>query len=83
MLQMKQTDQIRTTTSLYNNSSQIEHVIQQCTEQITKSIQQLIQCIQGSDRENCLLYADKVRYAVTHLSAIIPEVIPIYYFSCS
>ncbi|KAI4461175.1 g protein-coupled receptor kinase interacting arfgap [Holotrichia oblita] len=70
---MKQTDQIRTTTSLYNNSSQIEQVIQQCTEQITKSIQQLIQCIQGSDRENCLLYADKVRYAVTHLSAIIPE----------
>ncbi|KRT81895.1 Ankyrin repeat-containing protein [Oryctes borbonicus] len=70
---IKQNDQVRTTTSLYSNSTQIEQMVQQCTEQITKSIQQLIHCIQGPDRENCLLYADKVRYAVTQLSATIPE----------
>ncbi|XP_018329559.1 ARF GTPase-activating protein GIT2 [Agrilus planipennis] len=46
--------------------------VMQCTEQVTKGIQELWKCIQGLERNDCLIYAEKIKAAVENLAAAIP-----------
>lgn len=54
----------------------------QCTEQVTKGIQQLWSCIQGPQREDCVNCADRIKLAVSHLTAAVTLVRFTLIFSC-
>lgn len=52
----------------------------QCTEQVTKGIQQLWKCIQGPQRDECIPCADRIKLAVSNLTAAVPAVTMFFFF---
>ncbi|CAH1112515.1 unnamed protein product [Psylliodes chrysocephalus] len=71
--QMKQNDS-RGTQSLYS-SPQNRETILQCTEQITRTIQELCKAIQEPDKEECVTSAEKVKVSVVRLASVLPKVL--------
>lgn len=66
-LKLKQNEQERNATRSLYTSPQHQNVMQ-CTEQVTKCIQALCKCLlTGSGREDCVVCAENIRYAVTNL----------------
>lgn len=70
---MKQNDS-RGTQSLYS-SPQNRETILQCTEQITRTIQELCKAIQEPDKEECVTSAEKVKVSVVRLASVLPKVL--------
>lgn len=60
--------------SLYSPPQDRETVLQ-CTEQITRTIQQLCRSIQEPEKEECVSSAEKVKLSVVRLASHLPKVI--------
>lgn len=72
--QLKQGDPGRNTSQSLYSTSQGRETILQCTEQITRTIQQLCKCIQEPDKEECVVSAEKVKVSVVRLASHLPKV---------
>lgn len=72
---MKQNEQARSTTQSLYSSPQDRQTVLQCTEQITRTIQQLCKSIQEPDKEDCVASAEKVKYSIGKLASHLPKVI--------
>ncbi|CAG9861800.1 unnamed protein product [Phyllotreta striolata] len=69
--QLKQNEP-RGTQSLYS-SPQNRETILQCTEHITRTIQQLCKSIQEPDKEDCVTSAEKVKMSIVKLASVLPK----------
>ncbi|KAJ8933936.1 hypothetical protein NQ314_013692 [Rhamnusium bicolor] len=67
--QLKQNDQGRNTTQSLYSSPQDRETVLQCTEQITRTIQQLCRSIQEPDKEECVSSAEKVKFSIVKLAS--------------
>lgn len=74
LFQLKQSDQTRSTTQSLYSSPQDRQTVLQCTEQITRTIQQLCKSIQEPDKEDCVASAEKVKYSIGKLASHLPKV---------
>lgn len=73
-LKQNNSEQNRTnalTQSLYSSSSQDKQTVIECTELITRSIQQL--CISIQKPDDCVSSGEKVKFAVLRLATILPK----------
>lgn len=71
---MKQTDNVRNTSpSMYSSPHERETVLQ-CTEQITRTIQNLCKTIQEPEKEQCVASGDKVKAAIIKLADTLSKV---------
>ncbi|KAL1494896.1 hypothetical protein ABEB36_010410 [Hypothenemus hampei] len=71
--QLKQNENVRNTSpGLYASPYDRETVLQ-CTEQITRSIQQLCNSIQEPEKEECVTNAEKVKVAIGKLAATLSK----------
>ncbi|KAJ8917783.1 hypothetical protein NQ315_010689 [Exocentrus adspersus] len=71
--QLKQNEQIRPTTQSLYSSPHDRQTVLQCTEQITRTIQQLCKSIQEPDKEECVASAEKVKYSIVKLASHLPK----------
>lgn len=70
--QIKQNDQSRNATQSLYGSAQDKQTVFECTELITRSIQQLCKSLQ--DKDDCVASGEKVKFAVARLATILPKV---------
>ncbi|KAJ8960016.1 hypothetical protein NQ318_009452 [Aromia moschata] len=71
--QLKQSEQSRNTTQSLYSSPQDRETVLQCTEQITRTIQQLCRSIQEPDKEECVTSAEKVKFSIVKLASHLPK----------
>ncbi|EFA09439.1 ARF GTPase-activating protein Git [Tribolium castaneum] len=71
--QIKQNDQLRNATQSLYGTAQDKQTVFECTELITRSIQQLCKSIQDRDKEDCVDSGEKVKFAVLRLATILPK----------
>uniref|UniRef100_V5GWK4 ARF GTPase-activating protein GIT2 n=1 Tax=Anoplophora glabripennis TaxID=217634 RepID=V5GWK4_ANOGL len=71
--QLKQNEQTRNTTQSLYSSPQDRQTVLQCTEQITRTIQQLCKSIQEPEKEDCVPSAEKVKYSIAKLASHLPK----------
>lgn len=72
--QLKQNDQSRNATQSLYGTNQDKQTVIECTELITRSIQQLCKSIVDRDKEDCVASGEKVKFAVLRLATILPKV---------
>ncbi|XP_066152065.1 ARF GTPase-activating protein Git [Euwallacea fornicatus] len=71
--QMKQNENVRNTSpGVYSSPRERENVLQ-CTEQITRTIQQLCKCIQEPEKEECVSSGEKVKVAIMKLAGTLSK----------
>lgn len=71
--QLKQSEQSRNATQSLYGTAQDKQTVFECTELITRSIQQLCKNMQDN-REECVASGEKVKFAVARLASILPKV---------
>lgn len=71
---MKQAEQSRNVTHSLYFSTQDRAVVLQCTQKITKSIQQLYKSIQEPEKEGCASSAERVQSSLFRLASNLPKI---------
>ncbi|CAG9821959.1 unnamed protein product [Phaedon cochleariae] len=71
--QVKQMEGSRSTTQSLYSMPQNRETILQCTEQITKTIQQLCRSIKEPEKEECASSAEKVKLSILKLASYLPK----------
>lgn len=71
---MKQNELVRNTAYCVNFSPHDREIVLQCTEQITRTIQQLCNSIQEPDKEECVPSAERVKLSIVRLASHLPKV---------
>lgn len=71
--QLKQNENVRNTSPGLYSSPQDRETVLQCTEQITRTIQQLCKSIQEPEKEECVASGEKVKIAISKLAGTLSK----------
>ncbi|XP_030764159.1 ARF GTPase-activating protein GIT2 [Sitophilus oryzae] len=71
--QFKQGDNIRNTSPGLYSMSPDREIVLQCTEQVTRTIQQMYKSIQVPENEDCVVHGEKVKAAIVKLATTLSK----------